>query len=302
MILSLIGGYPVGASLIVGELNKEALTKLEAERLLCFCVNSGPAFVFTAVSGVYFDSLIPGAVIFASHFTACLIIANLTYLKYKDNINFNEKIFNCKKMHYSEKIIDAVSYSSKTLFGLCALIVIFSVVIEIAKRTGFINVIISFMSVVIDRQTASGLLYGFLEITNGCLYLQSISGINKLLTAAFITAFGGLCVHLQIFNLIKKSGIRFLPFVVTRYIYSCISVVSCYAYSKIFNVTVESSITTSLSVSHNDNYIASVFVIFLCILLLYNIEKFDIILIKKLKRTKIYEKIKIFRSKYRAGM
>lgn len=44
IVMSLIGGYPVGAKGIAGLWKQGALTDEQAARMLCFCVNSGTGF------------------------------------------------------------------------------------------------------------------------------------------------------------------------------------------------------------------------------------------------------------------
>ena len=54
--LGLIGGYPVGAKTALGLYENGLCTRTEAERLLAFCNNSGPAFVLGVVGAGIFSS------------------------------------------------------------------------------------------------------------------------------------------------------------------------------------------------------------------------------------------------------
>ena len=57
--LGFIGGYPVGAKTAISLYENGMCTKTEAERLLAFCNNSGPAFILGVVgAGVFALSLI----------------------------------------------------------------------------------------------------------------------------------------------------------------------------------------------------------------------------------------------------
>ena len=49
ILLSFIGGFPVGAILIKNAYEKGAINESEGQRMLLFCVNPGPAFTFITV-------------------------------------------------------------------------------------------------------------------------------------------------------------------------------------------------------------------------------------------------------------
>ena len=49
VIMSMLGGYPVGAKMISGLLEQKKIDKAQASRMLCFCVNAGPAFLIGTV-------------------------------------------------------------------------------------------------------------------------------------------------------------------------------------------------------------------------------------------------------------
>lgn len=66
ILLSLIGGYPIGAKLISILYDKQEITKSQAERMLCFCVNSGPAFLISAVGAIMLNSVKIGFFLFIS--------------------------------------------------------------------------------------------------------------------------------------------------------------------------------------------------------------------------------------------
>ena len=63
--MGFIGGYPVGARTALQLYQQGLCTKTEAERLLSFCNNSGPAFILGVVGAGVFGS---GRVMLASWF------------------------------------------------------------------------------------------------------------------------------------------------------------------------------------------------------------------------------------------
>ena len=56
-LLGILGGYPVGARTAISLYESGSCTKPEAERLLSFCNNSGPAFILGVVgAGIFYSS------------------------------------------------------------------------------------------------------------------------------------------------------------------------------------------------------------------------------------------------------
>ncbi|MBO7739128.1 MAG: sporulation protein, partial [Oscillospiraceae bacterium] len=56
-VLGFVGGYPVGAKTAIALYERGECSRREAERLLSFCNNSGPAFILGVVgAGVFSDN------------------------------------------------------------------------------------------------------------------------------------------------------------------------------------------------------------------------------------------------------
>ena len=53
LALGFVGGYPVGARTAISLYQSGQCSKTEAERLLAFCNNSGPAFIFGVLSLIH---------------------------------------------------------------------------------------------------------------------------------------------------------------------------------------------------------------------------------------------------------
>ena len=68
--LGFIGGYPVGAKTAISLYENGMCTKTEAERLLAFCNNSGPAFILGVVGAGVFASSRVGVLLYLAHAAA----------------------------------------------------------------------------------------------------------------------------------------------------------------------------------------------------------------------------------------
>ena len=61
-IISTLGGYPIGAKLISDAYSRKSLIKAEAEHMLMFCNNAGPAFIFGMISSLFTSRWVPAAI------------------------------------------------------------------------------------------------------------------------------------------------------------------------------------------------------------------------------------------------
>ena len=70
LALGFVGGYPVGARTAISLYQNGQCSKTEAERLLAFCNNSGPAFIFGVVGAGVFGSGALGLLLYLVHMAA----------------------------------------------------------------------------------------------------------------------------------------------------------------------------------------------------------------------------------------
>lgn len=265
VVLSLIGGYPVGANLIAHAIAENKMSNKTGEKLLCYCVNCSPAFLITAVGVNIFNNAKIGLLLFFSQTIACICVGFLTskfYVKSDDDISSNK--------HYSKinssLIVNSVNDAVKSLIAVCSFIVAFSAFLPIIETfTQNLNPDIKL------------LVQGLLEVTTACDALRHSTSANVILYAAIFTAFGGICVHLQVCAILKKCRIRFFIFYIYRIIYTLISALIVFLCLKLFPNTLncisinQNQPTQTFSVSP----LATFFLILLSILLLFFCRKSD---------------------------
>lgn len=75
ILMSMIGGYPTGARSIAALYEAGSITESQASRMLCFCVNSGPAFVISAVGAGFLRCPQAGWILFASQISASMLLS-----------------------------------------------------------------------------------------------------------------------------------------------------------------------------------------------------------------------------------
>ena len=73
-LLGIIGGYPVGARTAISLYESGQCSRDEAERLLSFCNNSGPAFILGVVGAGIFSSSKAGLWLYGAHVAASILV------------------------------------------------------------------------------------------------------------------------------------------------------------------------------------------------------------------------------------
>lgn len=181
-ILGNIGGYPIGTKILKDMVDKHELTTQEAEKSVCFCYASGPAFCFGIISASVFKSRILGLASVGAVFLAnlCLLLFNAgSFGRRSGKTNISARSF-------TDNVTSSVVSSSYAMLSVCSAIVFFSALISI------INAIMPYTS---DMHIFNSIL----EISNASSL--RCSGIADFVLVTVLLAFGGLCVHMQIKSL-----------------------------------------------------------------------------------------------------
>lgn len=188
LLIGLLGGYPVGAQTVALAYNNKDLSKQEAHRLLGFCNNAGPAFIF-GVAGSLFTSRTTVFLLWIIHVVSSLIVAAILPGKTIRKCTIRE----VQPISLSQ----AMSKSIRILAGVCGWIILFRIVIA------FLNRWLLWML----PEEARLLTIGAMELANGCSFLmQTQSEAIRFRICSVILAFGGLCVGMQTATVTRRLG------------------------------------------------------------------------------------------------
>jgi hypothetical protein len=187
-VSGLIGGYPIGAQSIAKAWENKCIDTETARRMLAFCSNAGPSFLF-GVLGIVFAKHNISLILWLIQIVSAIILALLIP---------NKSISTCTASRvtpigYSK----ALEISVKTTGVICGWVIIF-------------RVIYSFMNHWILRyipEEIQILFSGILELSGGCIQLSTCkSEAIAFLMASFLLSFGGLCVFMQTRTVTGKLG------------------------------------------------------------------------------------------------
>ena len=188
LILRLVGGYPVGAQSITQAYQGGSLDRSSAMRMLGFCSNAGPSFIFGIAGSLFINRWTPW-LLWSIQIVSALIVGAL--------LPGNEG--NQTRIHTTHPVtlVQAMERSIQNMASVCGWVILFRVLISLSKRWFLWRLPL----------LCQVLLVGALELTNGCIALQSIeSEAIRFLLCSGLLSFGGLCVGMQTVAVTKQLG------------------------------------------------------------------------------------------------
>ena len=192
VMLSIAGGYPVGARAISALKNKGLISDREAAQLALICCGAGPGFLVTFVGLTLLGSKEAGIILLVSQIISILTLCVISRIGFRNKkAEVSPKPLSSPPTSISDAFVGAVYSAVKSCAGMCGYVVLMSAVC---------NVITSGLGL---KGVLGQFAVSTLEITTGVYNLEN----TNLTIISGLVGFGGVCVHLQIFRELK--GIRF---------------------------------------------------------------------------------------------
>lgn len=200
-VLSLLGGYPVGALLVNQLVENKTMDKDRANKFYLFCFGAGPSFIILAVGEGILNSKTLGLLILTSQIITSTIIS-FVCLKRNDTIRNHNKLN--KQTDTAQAFIDATYQGAINIFKICIYVVLFSAITNTTK-------------ILFSEYKMLSCLTLPLEITNGVLNAD-----KNVYLICFLIGFGGFCIHMQVYSLMNKK-IKYAHYFCFRVLHGTIS-------------------------------------------------------------------------------
>lgn len=225
IFLGIICGFPIGAKITCDLLKNNYITQKEAAILASFTNNASPIFIISIVGGIYFKDKLHGLLIWLCIVLSSLLTGLILSKIYLDKLNsFNNTHTN--NISNKTTIADSITSALNTSLYVGAVIIFFSSITALIKEIPLIN------------QKIYIVLYSFLEMTGGLnsLFFNNTHELNlyKYLYTVAIISWSGLCVHMQIYGILKSSGIKIKYFFIGKILQTIISIIIYIVFSKFF--------------------------------------------------------------------
>lgn len=197
LLLSFCGGYPCGAAAMTEVFRQGGVSKREAERALCFCNNSGPAFFLAVLGGTVLGSVKEGFALYCIH----VLSAVLTGIYLSEPLKLTIHPISRKNApHFGSLFVEAITECCRTILEISAFVVFFSVAAEIVRR-----LLPPLALPYLTHAETEGLIFGALELSSGSLRLAGEP--HAFVLCAFLMGWGGFCVHFQAMRIWHSAGL-----------------------------------------------------------------------------------------------
>lgn len=210
VVLSMIGGYPIGAGCVALLHDEGRISDSEAQKAALIAVAAGPGFLVNFVGKSLLHSAEAGNLLLAAQIAAVLLTGVIV-----------GRTVNCSPPPCRKRLtksgagafVASVKSAADATFAMCAMVVLFAAIIEVIET-------------VADR-SAADFLSAFLEITTGC---SRLSGRIPLYLTAFFIGFGGISVHCQIFAGLGGIPLNKALFLLFRIVEGMIAMAAAYIF------------------------------------------------------------------------
>lgn len=189
------GGYPSGAQCAAALYREGQLSRAEAEYLLLFCNNAGPAFLFGAVGTVLGIGMTGCLLLWGIHLLSALVIGLVNRPKEAPNAALPP----VQRANASGAVVEAVRSAGQAVLQITMFVAAFSVLAHL----------LTMAAAHILPDGVCTVLTGMLELSGGIAALANlpIALRWKLALASFFLGFGGLCVRMQTQAVLAPAGL-----------------------------------------------------------------------------------------------
>ena len=189
LLAGLLGGYPSGARTAAELYRQGQISRQEAELLLGFCDNCGPAFLLGYAGAGILGSQRAGVRLFIIHITAALLAGMVLCRVQRDRgPGLLRSSLPVKPVSLPQALTTSVSGAAASMMNICAFVVLFQALAALMPAQ------------------IPGMLLGALEMVTGMAALEP--GQAGFIAAAAIAGWGGLSVHCQAMGVAEGLGFR----------------------------------------------------------------------------------------------
>ena len=190
LLAGLLGGYPSGAKTAASLYAQGRITRQEAELLLGFCDNCGPAFLLGCVGAGVLGDPAAGLWLYAVHILSALL-AGLLLCRLSGDRGpvLLGSALPAAPVSFPQALTSSVTGALASTLNVCAFVVFFQVLSALPPAP------------------PPPLVLGVLEMVGGVASLTP--GPGGFAAAAAIVGWGGLSVHCQAMSLAAPEGLSF---------------------------------------------------------------------------------------------
>lgn len=191
-LMSIISGCPSNAKIAKEMYDDGLISESDVQKIILFTHFANPLFIISMVKNYPYLVLL-------AHYLSNVIIGIIIRNKYPTSSIKASKVN--KSVPLGEILTSAINSAMSTLMFILGTIVTFYIITSIIN-TPFTNLI--------------------MEMSQGLKYLETIalSIKAKTILAGCLLSFGGICIHFQVYGILNKLKVRYLPYLLCRLLHA----------------------------------------------------------------------------------
>ena len=214
IILGFTGGYPIGVQAAADLYTAGQLNRAQAQRLLGFCNNTGPAFIIGVCGAGVFGSVRVGLILYFLHIVSALLTGlALTTAGHGKGESYQPPA-PAGSLPFPAALVHACERAAQSSIKIAAFITLFSILSALLEQSGILRLLTDCLTpaalrIGIPAEGISPFLLGGMELTRGLAILPEAGLPYRLALplASGLLAFGGLSVWCQSLSLAAASGL-----------------------------------------------------------------------------------------------
>jgi len=231
--MSLLAGYPLGATLVGNLKEKGVLSNAESVRASVLCSTSSLTFTMVSVGNIMFNDALFGVGLFLCHILSTIFVAIIfSFYKRKERpTEFTPTI----SVKTDNVFYESIYSSALSIIAVGGIITVFCLLTELLLTFHVLDPVIFLLSSVVGKTNGKAITVGAFECTKGLKILSSANlSIFSLPIACAIVSFGGLSVIVQSTAFLKKAKIKTAPFILSKVFSAVLSFLFGLIFSFIF--------------------------------------------------------------------
>lgn len=198
-ILGALSGFPLGAECTAHLYERGQCTKDDAERMLAFCNNTGPAFLTGGIGAYMWGRPELGVLLYMSQMISAVLVGiALRFTRKEESLPpvMTDAVYTMSPAIFTS----AVAGASVTMLKICGFITAFAVLCAMVRAAA---AVFGYEL----QGIGAALIFSFLEITAGAGASAAVGGrVGIALTAAAV-GWSGLSVHMQTAAVLSQKGL-----------------------------------------------------------------------------------------------
>lgn len=240
LAVGLVGGFPVGARTAARMYEDGQCSKDEAERMLAFCNNCGPAFVFGFAGSAVLGSARAGLMLYISQIIGALLVALLTRPNERGCTALPPAAVlteNNPRPSFPAALTQAVRSSFGAIGDICAFVLFFAVTTGILRACGAFALASGMLCKLnVDPAVSNALLLGVFEVSAGVAALGDVAQPEwvRLALCSAIMGWSGLSVHCQVISVTEDAGLSVKRYMRGKMLHCAIAAAAAAAMGLVF--------------------------------------------------------------------